>query len=114
VLRRRPRPGAVDVGPADRLLREGRTLANFGETEVLVVRTRRGIFGVENRCPHMGRRLSDAAISGRKVVCMGHHGRYDLDSGEPAGRFVSRVARLPTFDAAIVDGRLWLSPKCSI
>lgn len=106
--------GAHNAGPADRLLTEGRAIVYFGESEVLVVRTRRGLFAVENRCPHMGRRLSDAFVSGRSVICAGHHRRYDLASGQPAGRIMSRAPRLRTFGVDLVDGTLWLSPTRSV
>ena len=101
----------TDGGSADTLLAKGRTLAHFGDIEVLVVRTRRGIFAVENRCPHMVRRLSDAVVSGRNVICAGHYRRYDLATGRPAGRSTSRAPRLRTFDVAVVAGRLRLAPK---
>ena len=103
--------GALDGGSAYELCSEGRALAHFGETEVLVVRTRRGIFAVESRCPHMGRRLHDAALSRNKVICMGHGRHYDLASGRPAARTGSRAPRLRTFDVAVFDGRLWLAPR---
>ena len=53
----------VDAGPAGRLLTEGRGLAQVDGVEVLVVRTRRGIFAVEKQCPHTGRHLTDAELA---------------------------------------------------
>lgn len=102
--------GLLDGGPADRLLSEGRALAYAGETEVLVVRTRRGIFAVENRCPHLGRHLTDAKVSGRKLTCRGHNRGFDLASGKPTGRLLPREPPLRMFDVALIDDRLWLSP----
>ena len=106
-----PAVGAVEGGSSRRLLTEGRTLAYVDQTEVLVVRTRRGIFAVENRCPHLGRVLADAQVSGRKLICRGHNRGYDLASGKPAGRLVPCERPLRTFDVALIDDRLWLSPR---
>jgi nitrite reductase/ring-hydroxylating ferredoxin subunit len=103
--------GSLDGGSANRLLAEGRTLAQFGDIEVLVLQTRRGIFAVENSCPHLGLQLSDAAVSGRNLICTAHHRRYNLDTGRPAGATACRTQRLRTFDATVVDGRLRLAPK---
>jgi 3-phenylpropionate/trans-cinnamate dioxygenase ferredoxin component len=106
-----PTGWALDGGPADALLSDGRTLAHFADLEVLVVRTRRGVFAFENRCPHMGRHLGDAPVSGRKVICKGHNHTFDLGSGKPKGGFGPGGRRLRTFDVTILDGRLWLAPK---
>jgi nitrite reductase/ring-hydroxylating ferredoxin subunit len=97
----------VDAGPAGRLLAEGRALAQVDGVDVLVVRTRRGIFAVENQCPHTGRHLADAVVSGAKLTCMGHQRRYDLATGRAA----TRGTRIQVFDASIVGDRLWLAPR---
>jgi nitrite reductase/ring-hydroxylating ferredoxin subunit len=102
---------AVDVGPADRFLSQGRVIAQVDGVEVLVVRTRRGIFAVENLCPHTGRHLTDAAVSGSRLTCMGHQRRYDLASGRPVIRTVLPGNRIRVFDASIADNRLWLAPR---
>lgn len=103
--------GAFDCGAADVVLANGRAVIHFDAIDVLVVRTRRGIFAVEDRCPHMGRRLSDASISRRTLTCREHGLRYDLPSGRPAGRAPVRRRALRTFDVVIEAGRLWLSPR---
>jgi nitrite reductase/ring-hydroxylating ferredoxin subunit len=102
--------GEVDAGSAQQLLAAGRMVAFLGDIEVLVLRTRRGFFAVENHCPHVGRVLSDGAVSGRKLICAGHGHGFDLASGMPAGPRTGR-RRLRTFDATVIDGRLWLSAK---
>jgi len=102
---------AVDAGPADRILEDGRVTAQVDGVDVLVVRTRRGIFAVENRCPHTGRPLTDAFVSGSKLTCMGHQRRYDLASGRPVIRTVVPGTRIRVFDASIAGNRLWLAPR---
>jgi apoptosis-inducing factor 3 len=104
----------VDGGSANKLVTEGRTLGRFGDIEVLIVRTRRGLFAVENRCPHMGRRLTDAPVSGRTLVCPGHHRRYDLAVGKQVGHASLSPTRFRTFDVDVASGRVWLRPRGQI
>jgi nitrite reductase/ring-hydroxylating ferredoxin subunit len=106
-----PLDDGVDSGPADELLASGRTLVKFGDTDVLVVRTRHKLYAVENRCPHLGRDLADAPVTGHTLTCPDHSRRYDLASGRPAGRLSCRTARLCVFDVAIAHGRVWLALK---
>jgi nitrite reductase/ring-hydroxylating ferredoxin subunit len=101
---------AVDCGPADGLLTTGRAVVMFGDAEVLVGGTQRGIFALENRCPHMGRAFTDARISRRALVRTGHSQAFDLASGRAAGGMTGR-APVQAFDVAVDNGRLWLSPK---
>lgn len=109
-----PPPGdRVDSGPADELLAKGRIVVKFRDTEVLVLRTRRKLYAIENRCPHLGRELADAPVTGQTLTCPDHSRRYDLASGRPAGHASCRTARLRTFDVAVVHGRVWLAAKRS-
>jgi nitrite reductase/ring-hydroxylating ferredoxin subunit len=109
-----PPPGdRVDSGPADELLAKGRIVVKFGDTEVLVLRTRRKLYAIENRCPHLGRELADAPVTGQTLTCPDHSRRYDLASGRPAGHASCRTARLRTFDVAVVHGRVWLAARRS-
>jgi nitrite reductase/ring-hydroxylating ferredoxin subunit len=101
----------VDSGPVGELFVKGRIVVRFGDTEVLVVRTRRKLYAIENRCPHLGRQLADAPVTGQTLTCPDHGRRYDLASGRSAGHAFSRAARLRAFDVAIAHGRVWLAPK---
>ena len=101
----------MDSGPADELLVKGRIVVKFRDQEVLVVRTRRKLYAVENRCPHLGRELADAPVAGRTLTCADHGRRYDLASGKPLGPALGRTARLPAFDVTVAQGRVWLAPK---
>ena len=105
-------PGEVrqDCGPADALFANGREVLRFGDIEVLALRTARGLFAVENQCPHLGRQLSDAAVLRRRIICAGHGVAYDLASGKPTNRSL-RSAPLCIFDITIEGGRILLSPR---
>ena len=106
----RPSAPAVDVASAAELVRHGRLVLTPPElgTAILVVLTRRGVFAVENRCPHRGARLDDAAVRGRTVTCPMHGRRYDLRSGRCSNG--ATAAPLRTWPARIVGGRVLVEP----
>jgi nitrite reductase/ring-hydroxylating ferredoxin subunit len=57
---------------------------SHGEMDVLLANSERGIYAVEDRCPHMAAPLSIGTLDGCIVACPLHNGRFDLDSGDPA------------------------------
>jgi 3-phenylpropionate/trans-cinnamate dioxygenase ferredoxin subunit len=102
----------LDVASAAELTRRRRlVVAPPGlDTTVLLLRTWRGVYAVENRCPHRGAPLVGARINhfARTITCPSHGRRFDLRSG----RCVSSSATMPVriFTAWIADGRVLLSP----
>jgi nitrite reductase/ring-hydroxylating ferredoxin subunit len=106
-------PGTVlDLGPVDEVLPRGRARVEVGRdgTPVLIVRNRRGVFAMRNRCPHRGVRLDDAKVRGKSIKCAFHGREYDLRSGDcrskPPGR---RDGRLTTYRCWVDRGRLLLA-----
>jgi 3-phenylpropionate/trans-cinnamate dioxygenase ferredoxin subunit len=57
---------------------------SVGDLDVLVAHTDRGVFAVDDRCPHMAAPLSIGELDGCIVACPLHEGRFDLASGDPA------------------------------
>lgn len=68
----------------------------FGELDVLLARTARGIAAVADRCPHMAAPLSIGYLEGSVVGCPLHDGRFDLATGN--------VDRMPTTGGLLPDG----------
>lgn len=99
----------LDAGPAAEVLATGRAVISppgLG-ADILVIRTRAGIFAVRAVCPHLGRSLADARIRGRYLVCSAHGRRYSVRTGRPAGRPGGQpLARVRAWAA---DGRLYLA-----
>jgi nitrite reductase/ring-hydroxylating ferredoxin subunit len=95
----------VDVASAGELARHGRLVVTHPElgTAVLLVSTRRGVFAVENRCPHRGARLDDGTVDGRTITCAMHGRRFDLRSGRCSG---GAAAALRTWPAWVAGGRV--------
>jgi nitrite reductase/ring-hydroxylating ferredoxin subunit len=106
---------AIELGDATPLVAHGRAvypLPDRPNVTILVLLTRAGVFAVENRCPHMGRALSDARIRGRRLTCLAHGRSFDLGTGTPlsAGRRsrVTTGTRVRTFRAWLSAGRVFI------
>jgi len=76
----------------------------IGDLAIALICTEDGFFAVEDRCTHMGGRLSDGLVTGTTVQCPLHFGRFDVRTGEP----LSRPCRLPvaTYRVRVLDGRV--------
>jgi len=68
----------------------------FGDLDVLVAHTSKGIVAVDDRCPHMSAPLSLGQLDGCVVSCPLHEGRFDLASGNPV--------QMPTTGGLDADG----------
>ena len=49
--------------------------------EILLARVEDSYYAVNNRCPHMGARLSQGKLEDTVVTCPRHGSRYDLKNG---------------------------------
>ena len=77
----------------------------FGDMDVLLAHTSRGIAAVDDRCPHMAAPLSIGDLDGCVVACPLHSGRFSLETGEPL--------QMPTTGGLWPDGRyepVWTPP----
>jgi nitrite reductase/ring-hydroxylating ferredoxin subunit len=78
---------------------------NVGGRVVALFRTPRGVFAVDNRCPHMGFPLERGTVKDCILTCHWHHARFDLTSG---GTFDPWADDVRTFPVKIVDGEIWI------
>jgi 3-phenylpropionate/trans-cinnamate dioxygenase ferredoxin subunit len=67
--------------------------------QILIARAGDLYFAADNRCPHMGAKLSSGSLEGTIVTCPRHGSQFDLRNGHvvrwlKAGRAVSLVGRL--------------------
>jgi nitrite reductase/ring-hydroxylating ferredoxin subunit len=68
----------------------------FGDLDVLLAYTAKGITVTDDRCPHMSAPLSIGYLEGCIVGCPLHDGRFDLATGA--------VDRMPTTGGLLPDG----------
>jgi len=52
-----------------------------GNRRVLLLRTERGVFAYEDRCPHLGVPLSRGCLNKETITCGGHHYQFDASTG---------------------------------
>jgi toluene monooxygenase system ferredoxin subunit len=62
---------------------------------VLLIRTDEGYSAFEDRCAHLGVRLSEGTLSGCVLTCRAHHYQYDARSGQGINPKSVRLARFP-------------------
>ena len=85
--------------------RSGRAVVRVDGRQVLVLRTERGLYACNNRCPHEGYPLREGSLSdGCVLTCNWHNWKFDLATGETlvGGDKLSRYA------VKAEDGRIWL------
>ena len=68
----------------------------FGDLDVLLAHTDRGVVAVDDRCPHMSAPLSIGDLAGCVVACPLHSGRFDLATGD--------AVQMPTTGGLWPDG----------
>lgn len=93
------------------------------DQEYLVARVGEEFFVAENRCPHMGARLSEGSLEGTVVTCARHHSRFDLQDGRVldwtdfkgaaagVGKLFKRPRPLRVFDIKVEGGTLFVGPQ---
>lgn len=71
----------------------------FGDHDLLIAHTSRGLAVIDDRCPHMSAPLSLGDLEGCVVSCPLHEGRFDLASGDPV--------QMPTTGGLDPEGRYY-------
>lgn len=91
--------------------------------ELVVARVEEGYLIADNRCPHLGGRLSKGSLEGTTITCHLHHSQFDLATGrvlrwtdwKGAVLTVAELARHPrplrTYDVKVVDGTVYVGPE---
>jgi len=65
--------GELEDGAMKEVLAQGR--------EILVARVGNKYYATDNRCPHMGGKLSQGKLEGTVVTCPRHGSQFDLSDG---------------------------------
>jgi len=89
-------------------LAEGKmTACTVGGREILVCRTKDGVFALDNICSHAYARLNEGRLRGARVICPLHGAAFDVRSGAVLGAPATRPlatyqVRIAEADATIV------------
>lgn len=70
-------------------------------TQVLVCRTREGVFAVDNICTHAYARMDEGRLRGFRVICPLHGASFDVRTGAVLGAPANQPLR--SYPVRIVD-----------
>ena len=88
--------------------------------DILIARTGDKYYAVDNRCPHMGGKLSQGKLNGTVVTCPLHGSQFDLRNGQVIrwtnlSGFMSRVSKIikspipiATYDIKTIDETVYV------
>ncbi len=105
-----------------------RRIIERNDFDLLLIRTNRAIYAINNACPHLHLPLKDSElIEPDVIVCRWHESRFDLKTGEVRAwcallnadgtakgfEFVGNVSKnrspLRSFPARIAEGSIWVA-----
>ncbi|MCL5950095.1 MAG: Rieske (2Fe-2S) protein [Candidatus Bathyarchaeota archaeon] len=72
---------------------------------VLFIKHNAKLYILDDRCPHMGCKLSGGKIDGDFVVCPCHDWRFNLETGEYEN---NPEYILTTYPFKVKDGKIWV------
>lgn len=106
------RRGDLEDGAMKQVLAQGR--------EILLARVKDDYYATDNRCPHMGGRLSQGKLEGTVVTCPLHGSQFDLRDGRVVrwlkgsgllsmiGKAIKRPRPLATYNVKAHDDRIMI------
>ena len=78
-----------------------------GEREVIVCRTKSGVYALDNICTHAFARLSEGRLRGTRIICPLHGASFDVRDGRALGAPATQA--LATFPVRIEADRIEVS-----
>ncbi len=100
--------GWIDVGPVEAIPEKRARVVCAGGERIAVFRYDGKVSALSNVCQHQNGPLGEGCIVDGLVTCPWHGFQYDPANGAAPPPFSER---LPTFDVAVRDGRVWLDPR---
>ena len=98
-----------DVMAADDLGMESHEVVDAGGKEILVARTKLGLFAVQAECSHQQQPLKGGKQKACFLFCPHHGVRFDLRDGAPTGNLTDR--HLKRYEVAEENGRIWVDDE---
>jgi 3-phenylpropionate/trans-cinnamate dioxygenase ferredoxin subunit len=79
----------------------------IGGREILVCRTRDGVYALDNICTHAYARLNEGRLRGNRLICPLHGASFDVRDGRVLGAPATRP--LLTHALIVIDDRIEIS-----
>jgi 3-phenylpropionate/trans-cinnamate dioxygenase ferredoxin subunit len=76
--------------------------------ELLICRTREGVYALDNICTHAYARLNEGRLRGNRLICPLHGAAFDVRDGRVLGAPATRPLAIHKVD--VVDDRIEISP----
>ena len=104
--------GELEDGTMKAVLAQGR--------EILLARVSDKYYAADNRCPHLGGKLSQGKLEGTVVTCSLHGSQFDLRDGQVVrwlkgsglismvGRALKSPRPLDIYNVKVEDNRVWV------
>ena len=104
--------GELEDGTVKEVLAQGR--------EILLARIGDNYYAADNRCPHLGGKLSQGKLEGTVITCPRHRSQFDLRDGQvihwlKASGLVSMIGKalksprpLGIYPVKVEDGSIWV------
>lgn len=86
-------------------------LYNVAGKNILLARFGDQIYGVSNRCPHMGCSLANGKLNGYIVTCPCHGWSFDVRTGQHQR---STAITLQVYQCKLQDGKIYVSLPDSV
>ncbi|MEQ9271356.1 Rieske (2Fe-2S) protein [Marinobacter salarius] len=77
---------------------------NVNGRKLLLLHTEKGLYALENRCPHADFPLYGGRVEANAIRCPSHGARFNLDDGEPLQS--SHIGPAKTYPVMRRDGRV--------
>ncbi|MEM2098127.1 MAG: Rieske (2Fe-2S) protein [Candidatus Bathyarchaeia archaeon] len=97
--------GFVPVLDEAELKDGGTKLVSVAGKQILLVKQSGKVYGVQNRCPHMGCSLANGALNGFILTCACHGWSFDVRSGEYQR---AKSIKLATYECMVSDGKIYV------
>ena len=89
-------------------LAEGKMqMCTAGGREIVVCRSKEGIFALDNICTHAYARLNEGRLRGTRLICPLHGAAFDIRDGRALGAPASRP--LAIHRVTVIDDRIDIS-----
>jgi len=110
----------IEISKIDELKDGTMKAVNVAGREILLAKVGDKYHAADNRCPHMGARLSDGSLDGTTVTCPRHGSQFDLSNGQVVrwlkGGLMSKVGKafklskdLTVYNVKVEDDRVLVS-----
>lgn len=78
-----------------------------GGREIVICRTKEGVYALDNICTHAYARLNEGRLRGHRLICPLHGAAFDVRDGRALGAPASQP--LATHAVTVVDDRIEIS-----